>query len=294
MTPATSAEIDPLELLEGFRLAADAPRILLYASERCAWIARKVARFIELTGGQLLPKWQRKRLAKRRPERLEAVVLVCRALLKHCDLLSLRIGKPRGRVPEDYSAEADVRYVNPPGQARLCEETGLSITRLRRAIAELRRAGYLCGPGKGSALKQRRIEYVNSKGVTCWSACRVVYAFTRLFFERLHLDQRLEREQADAYTRARGPRIYSGALLAAREHRRNWKAGSREQRPPGAPGTPTPAAAPATARATEPGSEDAARALIAVQLALREAHPDWTLERVRAEARELEKPPPGS
>ena len=280
-----------IDLLEGHRIVANAPEILKRAIERCARMATgKVTDFIELVGGELLPKWQRRRIPKRRRERLEAIVLTAQALMKHVDLLNLRVGAPRGAAPLSADAE-DVRYVNPPGQAKLCEETGLSITRLRRAIKDLRLAGYILGPAKGrKENRQRRIEYVGTDGKKGWSACRVVYVLTRKFFERLDLARRLEKEQADAYQRARAGRPSSGALLAAREHRRGWKAGSRETRPRGAPGAPTPAVARPTSHAG-PMAEDTARNLIGVQLAIRGAHPDWDPDRVRAKALERLKRP---
>lgn len=276
-----------IDLLEGHRIVANAPEILKKAIERCARMATgKVSEFIELVGGELLPAWQRRRIPKRRRERLEAIVLTAQALMKHVDLLSLRVGAPRGAAPASADAE-DVRYVNPPGQAKLCEETGLSITRLRRAIKDLRLAGYILGPSKGrTENRQRRIEYVRPDGSKGWSSCRVVYVLTRKFFERLDLSRRLEKEQADAYRRARAGRPSSGALLAAREHRRGWKAGSREARPLGSPGAPTPAVATTASQAAPPLTEERARHLMAIQLAIRGAHPEWDPDRVRSEALE--------
>jgi hypothetical protein len=275
-----------IDLLEGHRIVANAPEILKNAIEKCArMLTGKVTEFIELVGGELLPKWQRRRIPKRRRERLEAIVLTAQALVKHVDLLSLRVGAPRGAAPA--SDAEDVRYVNPPGQAKLCEETGLSITRLRRAIKDLRLAGYILGPAKGKKEnRQRRIEYTRPDGTKGWSSCRVVYVLTRKFFERLELSKRLEKEQADAYQRARAGRPSSGALLAAREHRRGWKAGSRETRPLGSPGTPTRAVAGTTGQTDPPPTEERARQLMAIQLAIRGAHPEWDPDRVRAEALE--------
>ena len=62
-----------IDLLEGHRIVANAPEILKRAIERCARMATgKVTDFIELVGGELLPKWQRRRIPKRRRERLDA------------------------------------------------------------------------------------------------------------------------------------------------------------------------------------------------------------------------------
>lgn len=279
-----------LDLLEGHRLADNAPKILQRAIVECDRILTgKVTEFIELVGGELLPRWQQRRVPKRRVERLRAIVLTAKALLKHQDLVSKRVGTPRGRVP-DSTDVVDARYVCPPGQKKLCEETGLSITALRRAIKDLRLAGYLLGPGKGSPLKQRRIAYTNAKGEVGYSSCRVVYVLTDLFWQRLKLGDWLALEQRDAYERAKGRRLASGPLLAAREHRRAWKRGSRETRLQDAPGTPTPAVA-RTAAPVAPQAEDTARNLIQAQLALRKAHPEWDPDRVRAEALERLKRP---
>lgn len=280
------------------------PAVIGKARERlCDWLENHPLRLRELHGTQLLPRWQARRMTPRRPERREAIGLTLGAMLEHMDLVSKRVGNPRGDG-----------YVNAPGQqgpneteGGLSLETGLSITRLRRAISTAVRIGWLRGPRRGpdgkylrgpSGTRYQRIEeYDDTRpgalpGAKRYHAHRVVYVFTPAFFEALGMTKDIEREAgraADRRAEARR-RLYPAALLAGRELVRGMRHGSREERPHGA------AAAPTRAVSSQPGTaaplgvdaaENAARLVATTKLRLRERHPDWGAARLEAEAMAL-------
>lgn len=253
-------------------------------------------KFLELHGSEGLPRWQQRRMVTRHRSRLEAIGKVLGAMLEHTDLESYRVGAPRsdGNVtppgqqgPKGHEAEEGLR-----------RDTGLSITRIRRAIADLVRAGYLFGPrlgpdgrplpGPSGKRYQRVIEYTNDKGERAYCAHRVVYVFRELFFERLGLKlaerMKLERASAVARRAERRARMYPGPLLAAREHTRGMRHGSRETRLLGAPGAPTSVGAPAAPESPTYPDGVSANTLQAVMLGLRNKHPDWGRPRLEAEA----------
>jgi hypothetical protein len=261
---------------------AGRPAVLTEAGDR--WVKaleRRPLRFLELHGAELLPEWQRRRMTPRRRERLEALALVGLALLRFADLVSYRIGAPRSDG-----------YVTPPGHEELARLTGLTLTRLRRAIRDMVRAGYLRGPRRGSKLNRQPVtEYTNAKGERAYCAHRVVYVLTDKFFERLGLGPRMARERTLAVARrAAHRRIYAGALLEGRELAKGLRHGSREKRFPGAPGTPTRAvgapAGPAPLVSVD-AAENAARLVAGLKLRLRERHPDWGAARLEAETERI-------
>lgn len=273
------------------------PAVLTEAGDRFVKaLERNPRRFLELHGMELLPQHERRRMTPRRPERLEAIALVGLALLRHADLISYRVGSPRS---DGHVTAPGQRVINDDGtETGLCVETGLSITRLRRAIRDGRLAGYWDGPGRGSKIRQPVTEYVNAAGAKAYCAHRVVYRLTDKFFQRLGLAKRMERERKHAVERRaeRRRRIYAGALLEGREFARAMRAGSRETRRHGDAGAPTRGVSEPS-RGTPPASADAAdnaaRMLSVVKLGLRRKHPDWGAARLEAEAGRLLKPPPG-
>lgn len=281
------------------------PAIIARARERLEEILeRKPLKLLELHGAELLPAWQRRRLVPRRPEFREAAGRVIGAMLEHWDVVSHRVGAPRGDG-----------HVTPPAQQGpegredefgLAMESGCSVQQVRRVIYAWVRAGYLRGPRRGadghmlpgpSGRRYQRVqEYRDAEtGERRYCAHRVVYVFTPLFFERLRLTKDLKLEQASAAARAaeRRARLYPGALLAGRELVRGARHGSRETRPHAQPGAPTRAisgpAVTAPPAAGVDASENAARLVQMIMRGLRSKHPEWGLERLRAEAEALER-----
>lgn len=266
-------------------LAAGRPAILREAADRfCKAIEHSPRRFLELHGAQLLPQWQRRHMTPRMPSRREALGRVVRALLEHTDLVSLRVGTPRtdGHVtpPGQHVIKAD------GSESGLSVETGLPLTRLRRALRDLRRAGYITGPGRGSNVKQPVMQYTNAAGERAYCAFRVIYTFTVKFFERLGMDRRLERQRTMASERRRArARVYAGALLDGRDAARGMRTGSRETRRRDDAGAPTRALATRRPPAALTDADHAT--LLTVKLGLRRKHPDWGPERLDAEAKRL-------
>lgn len=230
----------------------NAPKILAAARDRLAALLKHPLRFVELHGSELLRPAERRRMEPRRLSRREAVYLVGAALLHHADVVTLRVGAPRGDG-----------HVTPPGHEKLAELTGLSLTRLRRALREGIRAGYWTAT-------QPRLRYRNAAGDWAYAAFRVVYRLAERFFARLGLGRRLAKERIKAAERLRDRRrIYALALLGARDARLKTRRGSRDHSGP-------------TARQDD--AENAARLLADLKLRLRQRYPDWPAERVAAEA----------
>lgn len=278
------------------------PAFIARARERLEEILEhKPIRLLELHGAELLPAWQRRRLVPRRPKFREALGKVTGAMLEHMDCVTARVGSPRsdGNVtppgqqgPKGREAEAGLRL-----------DTGCSIQQIRRVIRALERAGYLRGPRRGadghmlpgpSGKRYQRVqEYKDAAtGETRYSAHRVVYVFTDLFFERLRLgpDWAAERKAASARRAERRDRMYPGALLEGRERLRGARHGSREKRPHGAAGAPTRVVGAPLVTSPTPtvdGSENESRNVQALLHSLRNMHPDWGLPRLRAEAERL-------
>jgi len=242
-----------LELL--IPAVANAPKILAAACERLRKLLTHPLRFTELHGSEMLRPSERRRVEPRRGERREAIFLVGSALLHYADVLTLRVGSPRGDG-----------LVTPPGHDKLAEITGLSLTRLRRAIHDGRAAGYWDST-------QPVLRYKNAIGDWAYASFRVVYRLTEKFFKRLGLGPKLARERVKAAERARDrTRIHPLALLQARELVRASKAGSREFQGP---------------QASADAAENEARRMSELRAVLRHRWPDWPADRVEAQARRL-------
>ena len=264
---------------------------LEYMLEREPW------KFLELHGSEGLPRWQQRRMVTRHRSRLEAIGKVLGAMLEHTDLESYRVGAPRS--DGNVTAPGQQGPKGHESEAGLVRDTGLSITRVRRAIRDLVRAGYLYGPRLGPDGKalpgpsgkryQRVVEYSDPKtGEKRYCAHRVVYVFRDLFFQRLgtKIADRMQLERADAVRRRaeRRARLYPGALLAARENLRGMRHGSRETRHHAAPAAPSSVGAPSAPETPQRPDGLSERTLHAVMLGLRNKHPDWGRPRLEAEA----------
>lgn len=281
------------------------PKVLRDIGDRlCELLEHKPLKLHDLHGTKLLPRWQARRMTPRRPELREAIGLVARAMLEHTDIDSKRVGAPR----------SDGRVV-PPGQqgrkghedeAGLVWETGLPITRVRRAIGTMVRIGWLRGPRKGpdghflpgpSGKRYQRVEEYDDvrpgakPGAKRYHAHRVVYVFTDEFFAALGKDivEKFAEAQADSAKRRaeRRARLYPAALLAGRELHQGMRHGSRETRPPGAPGAPARAVSPPVVTrqpSSTDAAENAARRTATLKIRLRERHPDWGAAKIEATA----------
>lgn len=281
------------------------PEFIGYVREHLEWVLEHdPVRLLELHGAELLPRWQRKRVISRRPSRLQSYGKVGGALLERMDLITKRVGNPRS----DGNVTGPAQQ-GPKGRETefgLIVDTGESITKVRRVINDFVRAGFLRGPRKGADGKmvrgasgrayQRVDEYTHKPtGARRYCAHRVVYVFTDKFFERLGpaVFKRWKREQAAAVQRReeRRQRMHPGPLLAGRERVRGMRHGSRETRGHAQPGAPTHAISGQAAMSPPPLSADAeanaARLVQALMHGLRNKHPEWGLERVRAEAERL-------
>jgi hypothetical protein len=165
-------------------------------------IATKPTKFLELHGADGLTDADRRRLEPRLPERLQAYVLVVGALLVWMDLPSLRCGKL-----------VHGERVFGLGQKYIHDMTGLSLGRIRRAIADLVAAKYL-------TWKQPVAQYVKAgaPGAVGYCAWNAIYRFEVRFFERLHRDKKLAKQRQRARERrANRVRIYAASLLRARD-----------------------------------------------------------------------------
>jgi hypothetical protein len=108
---------------------ANAPRFLVDVDARADLFVTHPQRFPEFTGAAFA---RGVRLRKRRRERCEAVALTVKALARHLDRRTLRVGDQR-----------DDGLCNGVTVVRLCRLTGLSRSRQTRALAELESAGYV-------------------------------------------------------------------------------------------------------------------------------------------------------
>lgn len=203
--------------------------------------------FPELTGEAFAPGT---RMRQRHPSRLRAISLLVQALLRRLDLRTLRVGDQR-----DDGLCSGVPLV------KLQEHTGLSPSRLSRAIADLEAAGYITSKQPVEATSS----YTNRRGeVTTYKGFPSVRTVAGVLLDRLRLGAKFSRARTlatDRWRRSHASPASARALLETRKAIR---------------------AAAAVAR----GKRNAV-AYNAKLLQLREEHPDWPAERVRAEARRL-------
>jgi hypothetical protein len=254
------------------------------APDRLRKLATHPLRFAELHGSDKLPERERRRMTPRRPSAREGVILVGIAMFKHCDVPSLRVGRPRSDgtfcgIGHDDHAAPDGEIV--PG---LISETGMTPTRFRRYVALGKRAGYW-------KAYQHRERYWNAEsGEWAFSACRVVYRILPALLRRLGLISRWRRDARMIYRQRteRQRRIYPGPVMGA--------AAERRQLQPGTPrGTPLELGT-RRQRTRDVAGDQAAqlerleafeRTLIPVKLGLRQKHPDWGADRIDRAARAL-------
>jgi DNA-binding transcriptional ArsR family regulator len=136
-------------------VAANLPRLL---QDAIKWAVKLYARpqlFPEISG-RAFAAADVGRIRKRRTERLEALVLVLIALLRRCDLRTLRVGDQR----------ADGLCSGVP-IAKLCEATGLEPSRVVRALADLEAAGYIRSVQPVEALQDHHADCTRAGRCAC-------------------------------------------------------------------------------------------------------------------------------
>lgn len=251
------------------RLPDDAPKMCADLVDRLGELFDEWWKFPELTGANLVAKGAR--VLVRRSSRREAWVLVGRALLIRFDRRTWRCGRPR--FDADDTVEA-------PSIAELAAETGLNISRVKRALADYSTAGYF-------TYQRAVMEYPDGNRFCGLPSIRRV---TELFLRRLRIKPSKaaaqQRHARAAYDRRR-ERPTSGA--GRQRVRRILRATAGRQRPRYQ--APPPPPAPTIPRP----SKDAAYNDQVRQERMRLVfeHPDWGLERCDAEARRIVRPTEG-
>lgn len=124
-------------------VAANLPRMLQDAIKVLTKLYHYPHLFPEITGRTELGGDDP--IRKRRTDRLEALVLVMIALLRRCDVRTLRVGDQR-----------DDGLCSGVPIAKLVEATGLTARRVSRALAELEAAGYIKSVQPVEALQDHR------------------------------------------------------------------------------------------------------------------------------------------
>ncbi|NEO33468.1 MAG: hypothetical protein F6K36_24200 [Symploca sp. SIO3C6] len=161
-----------LELLSPIKVGRGGlPRILSLAKERAIKYFNKPGILPTLNASNRSSRQQRS-------EQREACIRVIEALLKYCDLTSLRVGIPNGEEFKNITIDFIVK------------QTNLTKRRVERAIRNLKKAGIL---------KSVQPRTTNSNGeIRGLPAIRVL---SRHFFAALGLERTLELERKKAYKR---------------------------------------------------------------------------------------------
>ena len=176
-------------------------------------------RMTELHGLQLIPTYaERRRVEPRLPARRKAIGLVVGALLIEFDLCSLRSGYRRG--DGEWSGR---------GHEWIAELTGLTCRRIRRAIFDLKLAGYLTSKQPIEPyLPDGKTRLEDLKYLAHFS----IYRFELRWFERISYDGRLKRERGAAIERRKNRgRLYSASLVRARHALRKLRTQNSPARP---------------------------------------------------------------
>jgi hypothetical protein len=226
------------------------PWIILMFLARLEWLFRDRKLFPELG-------------PRKRSERIEAMVLVGRALGRNLDRLTLRCGRRNG---DGTFTGITMRTV--------AAWTKLATQRAYRALWDLRDAGFIdCTQPIAKLPDGRR------------RGCAGIRQVRKKLFERLGLDQRLRRDRSALWTEERGKKLVE-TIEERRRLRRLFKesaaAGKLTERTVGQLGgakslAPTP-------RQSEQQLSDAKR-LITHMSAVSQEFPDWSSDAKRTEAR---------
>ena len=207
-------------------LAPNVPKIVNDVRAGAALLYTDTRRFPEFTQQALAGRFSRVR--GRRSSLREAVALVMDALAARWDRRTDRCGAPRG----DRNDSADC-----PTVAELARDTGLSLSRTKRALRELEWAGYI---------KSHRAVMAYSDG-NRFCGLPSVRVLQAKFFQRLRIRElKLARAKNHAAARWRQLREKPVSPVGVRQLRREL----RRARPgstftPGPPAPPTPQLDPA-------------------------------------------------
>ncbi len=236
------------------RVAPNLPKIIRDAIDLSRRIYDKPQLFPELTGRSMAPT---SRIRKRRSSRLEAIALTAAALARRCDRRTLRVGDQKSNG-----------MCNGVLRAKLCEHTGLSLSRVTRALRELEEAYYIHSEQPVEELDEPIERRGGRRGMQTHRGFASVRVLTPLFWQRLGIKPtKLRKARARAYSEwctKHAPLISAVTIHDTRRALRQFRA----------------AAAPPAAR-RELG------AFHELQLATATKYPDWPAERVRAHVRRL-------
>jgi hypothetical protein len=212
----------------------------------------------ELVGAiKALVYWQRWKFSalgeQKRSERMEAIVRVLIALTVHTDLVSLRVGfLPRDADPwfRGVTAEQIARW------------TDMKVRRVTRALNDLRWAGYI------TSIQPREL---TNEGE--WRGLAAVRNLTLKFFTHLGMKNKVDSARNDACARLRRAHAEGRAerIRARRQRRRATK-------------TITSMANAATAPVEQERRQREWNRVVEV---LREQHPEWSSDELRAAADRL-------
>lgn len=236
------------------RVAPNLPKINRDGIDRSSRIYHHPEHFPELTGRSMAPT---ARIRKRRSSRLEAIALTAAALVRRCDRRTLRVGDQR-----------DDGLCNGVSRVKLAEHTGLSPSRLARALRELEEAAYIHSEQPVEELDEPKPRAGGRGGMQTHRGFASVRVLTPLFFIRLGIKpSKLKKARARGYQEwiaKNAPPLSAVEIHQTRRAIRKFRA----------------AAAPPAPR-RELGAHHE------LELATKAKYPDWPRERIRAHVRRL-------
>ncbi len=236
------------------RVAPKVPKIIRDGIDATRRIFDKPQLFPELTGRSMAPT---ARIRKRRSSRLEAIALTAAALVRRCDRRTLRVGDQRMDG-----------LCNGVTREKLCEHTGLSLSRVTRALRELEEGYYIHSEQPVEELPEPKPRGGGRRGMQTHRGFASVRRITPLFWQRLGIKPtKLRKAQAKGYAEwctKFAPLLSAVDIHATRRALRQFRA----------------AAAPRAPRRELGASHE-------LESATRAKYPDWPLERVRAHVRRL-------
>ena len=161
-------------------------------------------RFPELRGGRQLSISGTLRFRWPKDSALEAMALCAQAIEYDCDIVTKRCGMPY----------RDGRFVSGVGHERIAARTGLTLTRVGRAMRRLVAISYFTAHyGREEYSPKQRPGGAPARACKCckggahlwgkkkWASYNAVYRPTELFIKRLGLSNRWQREQGRACKR---------------------------------------------------------------------------------------------
>lgn len=231
------------------------PHFIREAISRADRLYHRPRLFPELTGHSIAGRDAR--IRTRRSSRREAWALMAAAIARHTDRRTFRIGDQR---PDGLCNGVSIE--------RYCEETGLSYWRVVRTLEEFELAGYIVTYTQPVELltDDHDNPILDADGNKRYRGFAAQRRATPLFFERLGFTTGKVKKARDAgaaaWRKVRARALSPAAIHATRnEQRRLYWGASHGKRMP--------------TRYYE------------IELALKAKHPDWGIDRIRAEALRL-------